>query len=158
MLLGEANRILERIQRFLHSHDWEGVGEIIRLHKPTWSIYYAERTQWRRCRGCGLVERFNPVTLSYMSKNEWRTYCLMRNFDNWLEQIDEDFLILDSAKIHESYDGKTRLESREVREMYGVAQMSKDDFESEEMTDEEMYEFERELYGDEEDWQLEEDC
>jgi len=42
------------LKRLLHEHDWEGIGRIIVLHEPTFSIYHARRTTWRRCKDCGL--------------------------------------------------------------------------------------------------------
>lgn len=108
------------LKRLLHEHDWEGIGRIIVLHEPTFSIYHARRTTWRRCKDCVLLERFNHVTLSYMSKERWREFCEERNFDSWLKEIDRDFTIPRDAKRHPRYDVSTTFESPELRKMYGV--------------------------------------
>ncbi len=106
-------------------HAWKGLGKIIGFHEPTWSVYYAERSTFRRCARCTRLERFNCIAMRYMDKKEWKEYCEAKglpyhagtpSFDNNLRSI---FTISKHAKHYPNPKIKTTLESKTVRKMYG---------------------------------------
>jgi len=96
-------------------------------HELTWSIYYAERPTFRQCRKCGLLERMNAITLTYMDKETWKDYCdregrpYHAGSDDFYKTLDEVFTIPKNSRRYPDAEGKTTLESEGVRKMYGQA-------------------------------------
>jgi hypothetical protein len=133
--MSSLKEIVGKIRKLFHMHDWEGVGDVIELYEPTWSVYYAARTRWRKCKKCGKVEVFWKGSRYWDEESLWADWLESRGeywhlksekekqeWFKWVKEwIDDMLTIPKNAPKHSTFEVTTVMEAPETRRMYGQA-------------------------------------